>query len=72
MSLQYIFVDLIGVGTSEGAGTAPVKATLYDITSNAYVSGYPAWRIEVWTSDDATLNNGNFFFRLYNMAQWDD
>ena len=72
VSAQYIFVDLIGVGTSEGAGTAPVKATLYDITSNAYVSGYPAWRIEVWTSDDATLNNGNFFFRLYNMAQWDD
>lgn len=72
VSEKYIYVDLVGIGTSEGAGNSPIKATLIDITSASYASGYAAWRIEVWTSDDETLNNGNFFFRLYNMAQWDD
>ena len=71
-SSLYIYIDLVGVGTSEGNGTSPIKATLYDITETVYQSGYPAYRIEIWTSDDATVNDGNFLFRLYNMAQWDD
>ncbi|MBP3795612.1 MAG: hypothetical protein ILA23_06195, partial [Bacteroidales bacterium] len=72
VSAQNIFVDLVGIGTAEGDDENPIKATLYGIVSASYSSGYAAWRIEVWTSDDNTPNNGNFFFRLYNMAQWDD
>ena len=71
-SSLYIYIDLVGVGTSEGNGTNPIKATLYDITETVYQSGYPAYRIEIWTSDDDTVNDGSFLFRLYNMAQWDD
>lgn len=70
-SANYIYVDLAGYGYAAGSSTAPVKATVSDIVATT-LGGYSVYRISIEVSDDSTNNDGSFFFRLYNMAQWDD
>lgn len=70
-SADYIYVDLTGVGYSSGSSSAPLKAT-YMGAEEASLSGISVYRIMVLTSDDSSVNDGSFLFRLYNMAQWDD
>lgn len=71
VSADYIYVDLTGVGYSSGSSSAPLKAT-YMGAEEASLSGISVYRIMVSTSDDSSVNDGSFLFRLYNMAQWDD
>lgn len=71
VSADYIYVDLTGVGYSSGSSSAPLKAT-YMGAEAASLSGISVYRIMVSTSDDSSVNDGSFLFRLYNMAQWDD
>lgn len=71
VSADYIYVDLTGVGYSSGTASAPLKAT-YMGAEEASLSGILVYRIMISTSDDSTVNDGSFLFRLYNMAQWDD
>lgn len=71
VSADYIYVDLTGVGYSSGTASAPLKAT-YMGAEEASLSGILVYRIMILTSDDSTVNDGSFLFRLYNMAQWDD
>lgn len=71
VSADYIYVDLTGVGYSSGSSSAPLKAT-YMGAEKASLSGISVYRIMVSTSDDSSVNDGSFLFRLYNMAQWDD
>lgn len=68
---NYVFVDLTGVGYSEGSTTAAIKASLINVRETT-LSGVQVYAIDVMTSDDATSNDGSFLFRLWNMAQWDD
>lgn len=73
-SEDYIYVDLTGYGyTDDDAGnhTAISRAGVAEITATTY-NNYDVYRIEVVVADDATANNGSFFFKIYNMAQWDD
>lgn len=71
VNADYVYVDLTGLGYAYGSSSAPIKATVTSIVATS-LSGYNVWRIEISTSDDATVNDGSFFFKLYNMAQWDD
>lgn len=71
VNANYIGVDLTGFGYVAGSSTSPAMATVADIIATT-LSGYNVWRIEVVVADDDTPNNGSFFFKLYNMAQWDD
>ena len=71
VSADYIYVDLTGVGYSSGSSSAPLKATYMGAEATS-LSSYLVWCIMISTSDDATVNDGSFLFRLYNMAQWDD
>lgn len=70
VSAGYIYADLCGYGYCYG-GSSPIKATVTNIAATT-LSGYNVWRIEISTSDDASENDGSFFFKLFNMAQWDD
>ena len=49
--------------TSENP-TAPIKATVKDIYWN---SSKTVIYIDIWTSDDATVNDGSFQYLIYNM-----
>ncbi len=54
-------IMLTGYGYSHGFSTAPIKASLYAIyTTSFYVN----------TSDDATNNDGSFYFTITNMNDW--
>ena len=65
-----IYVDVTGIGSSVGeTGTWPVKASVYDIDDE--ISRF-YYRITIAVSDDSSANDGSFYFKLYNMAQWDD
>ena len=70
VSADYIYADLCGYGYCYG-GSSPIKATVTNIAATT-LSGYNVWRIEISTSDDASENDGSFFFKLFNMAQWED
>ena len=71
VNANYIGVDLTGYGYVSGSSTSPAMASVAEITATTR-SGYNVWRIEVVVADDATPNDGSFYFKLYNMAQWDD
>jgi hypothetical protein len=59
-SSNYI-VMLTGFGYSGGYDTAPIKATVTELSSNSFVAD---------TSDDDTRNNGSFFFQIINLDDW--
>ncbi len=61
---QYLGVMLTGFGSSEGYSTAPIKATVKDISFNA---GRTQIYLDVWTSDDDTVNDGSFQYLIYLM-----
>ena len=55
------WVSLTGVGAIVDNDSCPCKATLMGTTSTSF---------EVWTSDDSTVNDGNFSFMLYNCSDF--
>lgn len=63
-----IYVEVTGYGASVGYASAPIKASV----ANIIIYGDNRYRIGIATSDDDSQNDGSFFFKLYNMAQWDD
>lgn len=53
---QWFIIQATGIkGSLDQSGDFPIKATVYDITSTY---------IEFYTSDDATVNDGAFFFEV--------
>lgn len=71
VSANYIGVHLTGYGYVDGSTTSPCNCCVARIVATTN-SGYNVWRIEIVVNDDASPNDGCFFFQLYNMAQWDD
>lgn len=59
-SNSYI-VMLTGYGNSYGTTNSPIKATLESTASNGFT---------VYTSDDATRNDGSFMFQVINLNDW--
>lgn len=70
-SANYIGIHLTGYGYVDGSSSSICNCGVAAITATTR-SGYNVWRIEIVVNDDATPNDGCFFFQLYNMAQWDD
>lgn len=75
VSADYILPILVGYGPVSGSTDAWTKATLLSIEASTYVvngTSRNSWKLNIGISDDATANDGSFYFELYNMAQWDD
>lgn len=70
-SANYIGVHLTGYGYVDGSTSSICNCGVAGIVATTR-SGYNVWRIEIVVNDDASPNDGCFFFQLYNMAQWDD
>ncbi len=61
--MESCIVMLTGCGSSYGASSvSPIKATLAEIVSTGAFT--------VYTSDDATRNDGSFFFQVINIDDW--
>lgn len=75
VNASYILPVLIGYGPVAESTSAWCKATLLSIEQSTYIVGETSrqsYKINIGISDDATANDGSFYFLLYNMAQWDD
>ena len=75
VNASYILPVLVGYGPVEGSSDAWTKATLLGIEESTYIVGETSrqsYKIKIGISDDASANDGSFYFLLYNMAQWDD
>ena len=75
VSADYILPILVGYGPVSGSTEAWCKATLLSIEESTYTvngTSQQSWKLNIGVSDDATANDGSFYFELYNMAQWDD
>ena len=74
---KYVYVDVVGYGTviDGSGGSSAVKASVVSIRTESAAGSdgtiYKRCAITIDTADDATSNDGKFFFKIYNMAQWD-
>lgn len=71
VSANYIGIHLTGYGYVDGSTSSICNCGVAGIVATTR-NGYNVWRIEIVVNDDASPNDGCFFFQLYNMAQWDD
>ncbi|MFI3294319.1 MAG: hypothetical protein SNI70_12500 [Rikenellaceae bacterium] len=61
LSISNAVINLTGYGYSYGSSSAPIKASVYGVYSTyMYVNA----------SDDASNNDGSFFFQIMNMNDW--
>lgn len=75
---RYVYVDVVGYGTviDGGGGSSAVKASVVNIRTESAAGSdgtiYKCCAITIDTADDATSNDGKFFFKIYNTYQWED
>lgn len=61
LSLSNAVFNLTGYGYSWGSSSAPIKASVYGVYSSYF---------DVNVSDDASNNDGSFYFQIANMNDW--
>lgn len=69
-SADYIHCNVCGRGMIVG-GSAAVFANVYSISTETY-NNVQCYKIQIATADDATRNDGGFYFELKNLGAWDD
>jgi len=69
-SANYVHCMVCGRGSAQGAESA-VFANVWNVSEETY-NNAQYYKIQIFTADDASRNDGGFYFELKNLAAWDD
>ena len=71
-SADYVHCMVCGRGSAQEQGAqSAVFANVWSVTEETY-NDAEYYKIQIFTADDSTRNDGGFYFELKNLAAWDD
>lgn len=71
-SADYVHCMVCGRGSAQEQGAqSAVFANVWSVTEETY-NAAEYYKIQIFTADDSTRNDGGFYFELKNLAAWDD